>query len=314
MTDEERLDLRSASRRMAQVTLRAADGTLVPLRKAAADEAGTLRDWLAETSDDEPFAVPARRRRCGALPTPWRRGRLASADSALAAAVLSAALFLDRTRQQRRGAARRPTARRARRDQAPRPERRAAELVLVHCDRFTLAAIRAPDDGWVVPVDRCLMSQAWRRRQLDFRWSGGGTATEQKHCPYPQQSRLVPISGGDGSDQLVTSANLNWAVWETRPLNCGRWSPQAGGGRGGDSVYCVAVSADEELVAAAVRDTVQIYALKYTAHGQIGVCQGCADNPAGGHSGRVESLCFDPLATWQAGRVRTPTAAVTTCK
>ena len=26
--------------------------------RRAADEAGTLRDWLSETSDDEPFAVP----------------------------------------------------------------------------------------------------------------------------------------------------------------------------------------------------------------------------------------------------------------
>ena len=283
---------------MESVTLRAADGTLVPLRKAAADEAGTLRDWLAETSDDEPFAVPASPAalQCFANAAhgfAWRTG----VDSALAAAVLSAALFLDHARVS--NAAAEHLAEHLRGE--PAAIKRldlsddAAELVLVHCDRYTLAAIRAPDDGWVVPVDRCLMSQAWRRRQLDFRWSGGGTATEQKHCPYPQQSRLVPISGGDGYDQLVTSANLNWAVWETRPLNCGRWSPQAGGGRGGDSVYCVAVSADEELVAAAGRDTVQIYALKYTAHGQIGVCQGCADNPAGGHSGRVESLCFDPL-------------------
>ena len=283
---------------MESVTLRAADGTLVPLRKAAADEAGTLRDWLAETSDDKPFAVPASPAALqwfanAAHGFAWRTG----VDSALAAAVLSAALFLDHARVS--NAAAEHLAEHLRGE--PAAIKRldlsddAAELVLVHCDRFTLAAIRAPDDGWVVPVDRCLMSQAWRRRQLDFRWSGGGRATEQKRCPFPQESRLVPISGDDGNDRLVTGANLNWAVWETRPLNCGRWSPQVGGGRFGGTVHCVAVSADEELVAAAVDDTVQIWALKNTAHGKLGVCPGCANNPAGGHSGKVESVCFDPL-------------------
>ena len=291
---------------MESVTLRAADGTLVPLRKAAADEAGTLRDWMAETSDDEPFAVPASPAalQCFANAAhgfAWRSG----VDSALAAAVLSAALFLDHARVSNAAAEHLADSLRGEPGAIKRLDLSddAAELVLVHCDRYTLAAIRAPDDGWVVPVDRCLTSQAWRRRQLDFRWSGGGGATEQKHCPYPQASRLWPISGDDGScyDQLVTSANLNWAVWETCPLNCSRWSPQMAGGVGrATDVDCVAVSVDEELVAAAVGTNVQIWALKNTAYGKLGVCQGCADNPAGGHSDSVLSLCFDP-ATSMAG-------------
>ena len=197
--------------------------------------------------------------------------RRTGVDSALAAAVLSAALFLDHlTRQQRRrGAPRRASARRA--AEAPRSERRrgragARSLRPLHarCDprarrRLGRAGRPLPDESDVAPPcpsepvpvagQRTRSAVPFRRRAASC--PSAATTRPAGDGREPQLGRLgsapAPAAGGRHRSAAVVSGH----------------GPLRGSGE-----------SDEELVAAASATTVQIYRAReeYQRTALLGLC------------------------------------------